>query len=147
VNFKLTSATVMNSFFIPSVGGQIYTMAGMQTSLSLEVADPGTYQGLSAQFSGDGFSDMHFPVLATDQAEFDAWVNKLKSGGNALDEDAYSRLANVHQTSGIEHFASVNGDIFAYALRQSVSSPNAGGLAPISKTSISGTEITRGMEH
>jgi cytochrome o ubiquinol oxidase subunit 2 len=120
VNFKLTSATVMNSFFIPSVGGQIYTMAGMQTSLSLQVTDAGTYEGLSAQFSGDGFSDMHFPVLATDQAGFEAWVAKVKSGDISLNQGEYARLANAHMSSGIEHFSSVGKDIFGFALRQSV---------------------------
>ncbi|GGD00362.1 hypothetical protein GCM10011396_54870 [Undibacterium terreum] len=122
VNFKLTSATVMNSFFIPSVGGQIYTMAGMQTSLSLQVTDLGTYEGFSAQFSGDGFSDMHFPVLATNQAGFEAWVAKLKSGGGSLGPREYTRLASSHKTSGIEHFASVDGDIFGYAMLLSVDS-------------------------
>jgi len=122
VNFQLTSATVMNSFFIPSLGGQIYTMAGMQTSLFLQITDAGTYEGLSAQFSGDGFSDMHFPVLATDQAGFEAWVAKVKIGSGSLDQSAYARLANAHKTSGIEHFSSVDNDIFGYAMRQSVAS-------------------------
>lgn len=120
INFKLTSATVMNSFFIPSVGGQIYTMAGMQTSLSLQIDDVGTYEGLSAQFSGDGFSDMHFPVLATDQAGFEAWVAKVKAAGGSLDQGAYTRLASVHKAAAIEHFAAVDKDIFDYAMQQSV---------------------------
>ncbi|MDB5991641.1 MAG: cyoA [Herbaspirillum sp.] len=146
LNFKLTSATVMNSFFIPSVGGQIYTMAGMQTSLALQVADAGTYEGLSAQFSGDGFSDMHFPVLATDQAGFEAWVAKVKGGGGSLDESGYTRLANAHMTSGIEHFASVDNDIFGYATRQSVASA-AVNLEYRSKTAMTKDGIIPGMEH
>ncbi len=122
VDFKLTSATVMNSFFIPSVGGQIYTMAGMQTSLSLLVSDPGTYEGMSAQFSGDGFSDMHFPMLALNQSDFDAWAAKVKSEVGTLNQAEYLRLANTHKTSNVEHFSSVNIDIFGYAIRQSVAS-------------------------
>ena len=122
INFKLTSATVMNSFFIPSVGGQIYTMAGMQTSLSLQVDDVGTYEGFSAQFSGDGFSDMRFPVLATDQAGFDAWVAKVKAGGGSLDQGTYARLASMQKTASIEHFASVNEDMFDYIMKRSVAS-------------------------
>jgi len=58
VSFELTSAGVMNSFFVPQLGGQIYTMAGMVTRLQLQADHPGTYPGLSAQFSGDGFADM-----------------------------------------------------------------------------------------
>ena len=52
----------MNSFFVPQLGSQIYTMAGMATQLNLQADQPGTYRGLSAQFSGDGFSDMRFEV-------------------------------------------------------------------------------------
>src|SRR6195952_2327230 len=60
VNFKLTSSGVMNSFFVPQLGSQIYTMAGMVTRLNVQADHAGTYRGLSAQYSGGGFSDMHF---------------------------------------------------------------------------------------
>lgn len=148
VNFKLTSATVMNSFFIPGVGGQIYTMAGMQTSLSLQVDDVGTYEGMSAQFSGDGFSDMHFPVLATDEAGFAAWVAKVKQGGGSLDQGEYMQLASTHKTSNIEHFSSVDNAIFDYAMQRSVASvaanPAGGKCEP--KTAMAKSEMTSEME-
>ena len=64
VHFRLTSAGVMNSFFVPQLGSQIYTMAGMTTQLNLEADRPAPIRGLSAQFSGDGFSDMRFDVRA-----------------------------------------------------------------------------------
>ena len=64
IEFRLTSASVMNSFFVPQLGSQIYTMAGMATRLNLQADRPGRYPGLSAQYSGEGFSDMHFDVLA-----------------------------------------------------------------------------------
>ena len=60
----------MNSFFVPQLGSQIYTMAGMTTRLNLQADRPGTYPGLSAQFSGDGFSDMRFEVVAVPPADF-----------------------------------------------------------------------------
>ena len=41
VSFELTSSGVMNSFFVPQLGGQIYTMAGMMTQLNLQADDPG----------------------------------------------------------------------------------------------------------
>jgi cytochrome o ubiquinol oxidase subunit 2 len=85
VHFQLTSATVMNSFFVPQLGSQIYTMAGMRTQLNLQADKPGTYHGLSAQFSGDGFSDMRFDVEAVPDAEFAKWVDDAKAGGPALD--------------------------------------------------------------
>jgi cytochrome o ubiquinol oxidase subunit 2 len=119
VNLKLTSATVMNSFFIPGVAGQIYTMPGMQTSLSLQADDVAIYKGMSAHFSGDGFSDMHFPVLATDQAGFDAWVAHAKAGGKALDQAGYAALAQTQASAAVEHYASLGDDLFGYAMAHS----------------------------
>ena len=63
-HFSLTSASVMNMFFVPQLGSMIYTMNGMATQLNLQADRPGDYHGLSAQFSGDGFSDMHFVLRA-----------------------------------------------------------------------------------
>jgi len=91
VHFRLTSATVMNSFFIPQLGSQIYTMAGMITELNLVADQAGTYRGLSAQFSGDGFSDMKFDVRAVPDGDFESWVAAAESGG-PLDLNAYKML-------------------------------------------------------
>ena len=41
VHFRLTSSGVMNSFFVPQLGSQIYTMAGMTSQLSLQADKPG----------------------------------------------------------------------------------------------------------
>lgn len=80
VNFKITSNSVMNSFFIPTLGSQIYAMAGMQTKLHLIANEPGTFDGISANFSGRGFSGMKFKAIATkDDAEFQQWVAKVKA--------------------------------------------------------------------
>jgi cytochrome o ubiquinol oxidase subunit 2 len=76
LHFRLTSAGVMNSFFVPQLGSQIYTMAGMATELNLQADDPGTFAGLSAQFSGDGFSDMRFEVAAVPPQAFGRWVEE-----------------------------------------------------------------------
>ena len=81
VEFLLTSATVMNSFFVPQLGSQIYTMPGMTTQLSLLAARPGDYPGLSANFSGDGFSDMRFVVHAVPGAEFASWLARTRGAG------------------------------------------------------------------
>ena len=91
VHFRLTSATVMNSFFIPQLGSQIYTMPGMVTELNLIADQAGTYRGLSAQFSGDGFSDMKFDVHAVADRDFALWVVAAESGG-PLDLNAYQML-------------------------------------------------------
>ncbi|THD63850.1 ubiquinol oxidase subunit II [Phenylobacterium sp.] len=123
VNFQLTSGTVMNSFFIPQLGGQIYTMAGMQTRLSLAADKPGTYDGLSAQFSGDGFSDMHFKVLASDQAGFDRWVAQARQAPMTLDTTAYAALALARGTTAVIHYRSVAPDLFRTILAEGAEHP------------------------
>jgi len=92
VRFRITSASVFNSFFIPRLGSQIYTMNGMVTQLNLMARHPGTYHGLSAQFSGDGFSDMGFTVDALAEPDFEKWVAKAQASGPVLDETAYRAL-------------------------------------------------------
>jgi cytochrome o ubiquinol oxidase subunit II len=92
VNFELTSSGVMNSFFVPQLGGQIYTMAGMVTHLNLQADYSGTYRGMSANFSGDGFSDMHFNVDAVPSDDFAHWVASTRSAGPVLDTQAYADL-------------------------------------------------------
>jgi cytochrome o ubiquinol oxidase subunit II len=93
VSFELTSSGVMNSFFVPQLGGQIYTMAGMVTRLGLQADHPGTYRGLSAQFSGDGFADMRFSVQAVPAEDFAPWADTTRSAGPVLDAQAYADLA------------------------------------------------------
>src|ERR1700743_1627805 len=89
VHFKLTSASVMNSFFVPQLGSQIYTMAGMTTQLNLLASRAGNFSGLSAQFSGDGFSDMRFDVRAVAPGEYRAWLDSTRAGADHLDVARY----------------------------------------------------------
>jgi len=93
VSFELTSSGVMNSFFVPQLGGQIYTMAGMATRLNVQADHAGTYRGLSAQYSGRGFSDMHFSVAAVPTQDFDKWVASVRGDGPVLDAQTYADLA------------------------------------------------------
>src|SRR5207302_276184 len=86
VSFELTSSGVMNSFFVPQLGSQIYTMAGMVTRLELQADHPGTYRGLSAQYSGNGFADMRFSVDAVSAEDFARWVAATRSAGLPLDQ-------------------------------------------------------------
>jgi cytochrome o ubiquinol oxidase subunit 2 len=119
VDFHLTSATVMNSFMAPQLGSQIYTMPGMETRLSLQADKPGQYRGLSAQFSGDGFSDMAFTLAARDEAGFAQWVAKVKAAGGRLDGPAYDRLAAAHAASKPHYFSQVAPGLFRHALSES----------------------------
>ena len=90
VHFRLTSATVMNSFFVPQLGSQIYTMGGMTTHLNLLAYEPGEYRGFSANFSGDGFAEMRFIAKAVPAGDFNAWVAKARGTGSALDDANHS---------------------------------------------------------
>jgi cytochrome o ubiquinol oxidase subunit II len=93
INLELTSSGVMNSFFVPQLGSQIYTMAGMATHLQLQADQSGTYRGLSAQFSGDGFSDMRFTVDAVSTDQFAQWVTATRGADPVLTGHTYADLA------------------------------------------------------
>ena len=93
VNFELTGSGVMNSFFVPQLGRQMYTMAGMVTNLNLQADHEGTYRGLSAEFSGDGFADMRFTVDAVSDGDYAKWLADTRSERRSLDTDTYTELA------------------------------------------------------
>ena len=93
VHFSLTSASVLNAFFIPQLGSMIYTMNGMTTRLNLQADTTGVFHGLSSHFSGDGFSDMHFEVHAVSPADFSDWAKKISQATATLDSGSYSQLA------------------------------------------------------
>jgi cytochrome o ubiquinol oxidase subunit 2 len=112
VSFELTSTGVMNSFFVPQLGGQIYTMAGMMTRLHVQADHPGTYPGLSAQFSGDGFSDMGFKVEAVPAERFAQWVDATRNAGPVLDAPAYTDLAKPSQAVTPFTYRSVAPNLF-----------------------------------
>ncbi|HUX49524.1 MAG TPA: ubiquinol oxidase subunit II [Spirochaetia bacterium] len=112
IDFKITSDTVMNSFFIPRLGSQIYSMAGMQTQLHLIANSAGTYNGISANFSGAGFSGMNFKAIAGTEQQFNDWVNKAKQSGSALDQAAYNQLAKQSEDNPVQYFSSVKANLF-----------------------------------
>src|SRR4051812_46127639 len=90
VSFELTSSGVMNSFFVPQLGSQIYTMAGMVTRLHLQADQPGNYRGMSAQYSGAGFADMNFNVEAVAPDKFAEWVDATRNVGVELNAATYA---------------------------------------------------------
>jgi len=111
VQFELTSDAPMNSFWIPQLGGQIYTMSGMAMKLHLIADEPGDYLGMGANFSGRDFGKMHFNAKATSQEEFDAWVQSVKSSSPALTTEVYEQLA-LPGVSEIETFSSIPDGLF-----------------------------------
>jgi cytochrome o ubiquinol oxidase subunit II len=93
IEFTLTSASVMNAFFVPEFGTMIYTMNGMSTRLHLLADRIGTYYGESAHFSGDGFSDMHFPARVVSGGEFAEWSRQASRSTETLDRTRYAALS------------------------------------------------------
>ena len=112
VHFSLTSASVMNMFFVPQLGSMIATMNGMVTQLHLAADKPGEFYGQSAQYSGGGFSDMNFMVRAVPQDAFAQWVATARQSGSALDRTSY--LALCQQSKNLTPFTyrSVDGSLF-----------------------------------
>jgi cytochrome o ubiquinol oxidase subunit II len=112
VHFRLTSTSVMNSFFIPQLGSQIYTMAGMTTQLNLQADKPGSYPGFSAQFSGPGFSDMRFTLRAESDEGFASWVARTRQHSGVLDGASFMELARPTRGGGELTYGSVSDDPF-----------------------------------
>ena len=97
VHFSLTSASVMNAFFIPQLGSMIYTMNGMTTRLNLQADTAGVFHGLSSHFSGDGFSDMNFDVHAIPAKDFSDWAQATAKATATLDAGSYGELVKQTQ--------------------------------------------------
>ncbi|MGZ5198548.1 MAG: ubiquinol oxidase subunit II [Telluria sp.] len=93
VEFKLTADSMMNSFFVPRLGSMVYAMPGMQTKLHLIANSTGTFKGMSAAFSGPGFSDMKFDTVSSSRADFDAWIAQARKAKDRLDVKTYGTLA------------------------------------------------------
>jgi cytochrome o ubiquinol oxidase subunit II len=125
VSFELTSAGVMNSFFVPQLGSQIYAMAGMTTRVQLQADHPGTYRGLSAQFSGDGFADMRFKVDAVPAETFAQWVDAARGDGPVLDAQAYEELVKPSQAVAPFTYRAVAPRLFTSILSSEMQSDDA----------------------
>ena len=111
----------MNSFFIPQLGSQIYSMAGMETKLHLNAREPGTYAGISANYSGAGFSGMRFKAIATSQEGFDNWVKEAKASATSLTPAVYQELTKRSERNPVVKYASVPPSMFDYILGSTMS--------------------------
>jgi cytochrome o ubiquinol oxidase subunit 2 len=120
IHFTLTSASVMNTFFIPQLGSMIYTMNGMATQLHLLADRPGTFAGLSGHYSGDGFSDMHFAVEAMAKEGFDGWIAGTRGSGQTLDAGSYAELAKQSRNVAPATYGGVAPDLFGKIVMQTV---------------------------
>lgn len=112
VKFRISSSSVMNSFYVPALAGQIYAMPGMETKMHAVLNHTGTYEGFSANYSGAGFSHMRFKVRGLDQAGFDGWVNGVRGSGKGLDRAGYLALEKPSEKEPVRLFAKVDPMLF-----------------------------------
>ena len=112
VRFKITSSTVMNTFYIPTLAGMIYAMPGMETTLNAVLNKPGDYKGISANFSGEGFSHMYFAYKGVSAGEFDAWVQKMKTNPGVLNRADYLSLEKPSVREPVRYYGAVEPALF-----------------------------------
>ncbi|MEK7612781.1 MAG: ubiquinol oxidase subunit II [Patescibacteria group bacterium] len=118
VAFKVTADAPMNSFWIPALGGQIYAMTGMVTSLNLMANATGTFRGSSANYSGEGFAHMQFTAESLSVQDFDAWIGGIKTlSPDTLTRDAYAKLVEP-SVDEPRFFADVEKNLFDIILEK-----------------------------
>jgi cytochrome o ubiquinol oxidase subunit II len=135
VSFKLTSDTVMTSFFIPQLGTQIYAMAGRRSRLHLLADHPGTYSGHNQQFSGTHYADMFFQAQAVSREEFQAWLEKVKQFPERLDLNRYKELARPSPGYPVTYFSAVEPHLFEEIMSKYIP-PRGEYPGPLSKGSV-----------
>jgi cytochrome o ubiquinol oxidase subunit II len=118
IHFKITASSVMNSFYIPALAGQIYAMPGMETKLHAVINKPGEYEGFSANYSGDGFSHMRFKFHGLDRQGFDDWVARVKAQGAALNRDAYLKLEKPSEREPVRYYAAVEDGLYRACMEE-----------------------------
>ena len=112
IEFKITASSVMNTFYVPALAGQIYAMPGMQTQLHAVINRPGVYDGFSANYSGAGFSGMRFKFKGLTPAEFDSWAAQARAASPALTRADYLALARPTTDEPVRRFAKVDPTLF-----------------------------------
>jgi cytochrome o ubiquinol oxidase subunit 2 len=120
IDFRITSSSVMNSFFVPALAGQVYAMPGMQTKLHAVINKPGVYDGFSANYSGSGFSGMRFAFHGLAEGDFNKWVADIKAGGGKLGRDEYLQLEKPSENVPVIRFGAVDAGLYKAILNMCV---------------------------
>lgn len=120
VELKLTSANVMNAFYVPDMAGMIYAMAGMETELNGVINFEGSYEGFSSHYSGAGFSKMRFDVLALDESGFDDWSANVADSSQPLDRRNFVELDQPSIDDEVAYYGSVEDGLWTRILNMCV---------------------------
>jgi cytochrome o ubiquinol oxidase subunit 2 len=120
IAMRITASSVMNSLFIPQLAGQVYAMPGMETKLQSVLNEAGVSRGFSANYSGAGFSGMHFAFRGLSDADFAQWLADARSGKGELTREAYLQLAAPSEKEPARYYAAVDATLYRAILHRCV---------------------------
>jgi len=112
INFELTADPLMNSFWIPQLGGQMYAMAGMINQHHLIATSIGEFTGAANEINGKGYSDMRFIAKSTSESDFNLWVQKVKESDEYLNINSYNKLAKQKVDTTQKFYSSVEPNLY-----------------------------------
>lgn len=130
VDFEITSDTVMNSFWIPQLGGQIYAMPGMSTQLHLMASSDGSFRGSSANISGVGFAGMSFITKATSETAFTQWVKTVQQTPRTLSTASYAQLSRPSEYNKVSYYSSASPNLYATIVLKYMTPPTTSSSQP-----------------
>jgi cytochrome o ubiquinol oxidase subunit 2 len=141
VTFKITADAPMNSFWIPQLGGQIMAMPGMVTQLNLMASRDGTYNGFSANISGDGFAGMNFKTKSVAQEDFNAWIESIRDASSTpLSFASYAALAKPSEYNPVVEYSPVDADLYGnIVMKYMMPNPNQNTMTSTSSMPVSTT--------
>lgn len=146
VDFQVTSDTIMNSFWVPSLGGQIYAMPGMITQLHEEADKTGDYFGSPANIAGKGFARMDFTIRAASNQDFNNWIAHAVSLNRPLNNTSYEKLSEPSDNTPVSYYSSVPNGFFEdiamrYMMPMSKSNSQNSQMIPLPNPPKSSTTI------
>jgi len=134
VDFHITSDTIMNSFWIPQLGSQIYAMPGMSTQLHLVADKTGSFYGTPANIAGKGFARMTFTAKSVSQTDFDRWVASAQRDPKRLNTTAYNQLARPFMSNQVTYYSYVKDDLYNGLVMKYMAMPMSNGASNMPKS-------------
>ncbi|MFV0375826.1 MAG: ubiquinol oxidase subunit II [Mangrovibacterium sp.] len=121
LNFRLTSGSVMTSFFIPALGSQIYVMAGMQTRLHLMADEVGVFRGQNMEYSGNGYAGMYFKAISTTAGGFENWLKGVRESPDTLSMERFTQINRMFSLNHpVTSFSAVEPGLFNLVMQENM---------------------------
>lgn len=136
IDMTITSDAPMNSFWVPALAGQVYAMSGMSTQLHISADKAGTYNGSSANISGEGFADMHFKVNAMSNEDFANWAIKSVDSKNVLSSDTYKTVSAPSKNDGEITYSLMDSGLYNEIIMKYMAPAHSNSSAPQSNESM-----------